>query len=126
MGNPNIAYFSASVFNAQMPKEGYKAAPFTLDFSAATSYAINLYDMMAAQQMSLVQGIFCDNSVNSAQVSIAMQTLGYPIVVPTIAQGYFPLLVAKNDVLTFTSSGGIAVRFVLYNMPLPAMTWKVA
>ena len=118
--------YDTAVFNAQIPKEGPKAVPLTADFSAHSSYDINFLLTMAQQFMSIIQGVYVDNSANGHEVSITVGTINQLVKCPANSQGYFPLFVPKNAVITVSDPSGAStskVAFIFYNIPMPAAVW---
>jgi len=123
--NSGQQYFDTPVFNAMVPKEGPKAlainAPFT---SQNTSFSIDLTLSQTQQYMSLVQGLFVDNSLNAdiVEISIGGNT-GQNIKFPAGGQGYIPILASKPTSFVVTSEGGVNVLFIFLNVPVPAIIW---
>lgn len=111
------------VFNAERPKEGPKAVGVSCDFSASTTFTANFLLSQAQQQMSMIQSVFVDNSLNAHDVDISVDVINQLLKVPPNSQGYFPLLAPKNTKLTLSSSGGVKVDFIFINVPMPAACW---
>jgi len=122
--------YHTSIFNAQVPPEGPKAlAPIRADWSVQSSYDIHLYERMAAQDITLLQGVFFDNSENDAEVSILVGVINQVVKFPANSMGYLPLLVPKNATLTVTDLSGVSdatTALIFYNIPMPAVVWDVA
>lgn len=118
--------FDTAVFNAQVPKEGPKAAGVSLPFDGTvTEVDINLLLTETLQFMSLVQAIYVDNSANPQELTITVSVLEYSMKVPGNSQAFLPLMVPTRAVLKFKSNAVNAIPIVLLNVPVPAVVWGV-
>lgn len=116
--------FDVAVFNAQVPKEGPKAAPISIPFTAVnTQFVLQQLLTQSGQWMSMVQGLFIDNSSNPEALYITTAVLNQTVKVKPGQMGYIPLLAPKNANVTFTSSGEVTVNVILLNVPVPAQLW---
>jgi hypothetical protein len=73
--------------------------------------------------MTLVQGIFIDNSKNSQALYITTKVLFQRVKIKAGMIGYIPLLAAKNADIVFESSGAAPVPIILLNVPVPGVIW---
>lgn len=111
------------LYNALIPKEGPRVYPLSLDFSADTSFSLDLLQIVNRGYMSFIQTIFVDNSLNDEAVTITPDIAYQPLKIPPRSQGYLPILVPNQPKLVFSSSGGVKVVVNLLNIPLPAQVW---
>ena len=113
-----------NIFNQMIPSEGGRAVPLSLDFSTSNSWVINMTQLTSMKVIDIIQTIFIDNSQNSVSLSVNASISNQNIIVPPYSQGYYPILVPNNAVLTFTCIGGlINTPVFLINIPLPASNW---
>lgn len=124
-GASGTQYYDTPVFNALVPKEGPKAlainAPFT---SQNSSFSIDLTLSQTQQYISVVQGLFVDNSLNAdiVEISIGGNT-GQVIKFPAGGQGYIPILASKPTNFVVSTQGAVNVLFIFLNVPVPAIIW---
>lgn len=130
MANPPLpagqSLIAVPVQNSYMPPEGPKAVSVRADFSQSKAYDINLLLAESLQQLSMIQGVFVDNSGNNAQVDIGVSVINQTVKISAESQGYYPIFAPKNATITVrdhsgTSSATISLTF--YNMPMPASNW---
>jgi hypothetical protein len=118
-------YFDQSVFNARIPKEGPKALSLLCPFTASnTSFVVDFSITMTQGFISMIQGVFVDNSANPDILQIQQSSLGINIQFPANSQGYIPLLVPNPATLTVASLGQVSVYMVFLNVPVPALIWS--
>ncbi len=116
--------YDQAIYNAQVPKEGPKACPIQLVFTAAdVEFEIDLLLTQSQQFMSQVQAIFADNSQNPNDLVIVAQGINVPLRIPPLSQAYLPFLCPKNAKITASSTGETTLSIVLVNVPLPACVW---
>ncbi len=101
-----------------------RAYPFTLNLVSGTPVSIDLRSQQNLNVYKDAQGIFIDNSANTAFTSITTP-VGQTITVPPQSQGMFPIYIPSANPV-FTLSGAGEVTFVLTNFPTPAAVWSVA
>jgi hypothetical protein len=118
-------YFDQSVFNARIPKEGPKALSLLCPFTAQNvSFVVDFSITMTQGFISMIQGVFVDNSANPDILQIQQSSLGINIQFPANSQGYIPLLVPNPATLTVASTGQVSVYMVFLNVPVPALIWS--
>lgn len=117
----NLSYYS--VQNLQIPAEGPKAIPLTLDFSVAASYTLNLQNVEARTYISQVQSVYLDNSDNTASLTVSMPGTNQKITITPNRQGYFNVSCPNPVVMVFTSQGGVVVQVQLFNFPQINHDW---
>lgn len=114
--------------NALIPPEGPKTVPVTLDFVSNPSIDLDFSNMMQLGYISLIQGVYIDNSQGAAAVNCITIMSDQIISCPAGYQGYFPLLCPSNQAkFTLISTGnGAVIPAFFYNMPLPAVVWSAS
>lgn len=110
--------------NMQYPLEGAKMLEWPVMLSGAGVYTeTDLFEELANNQISQIQSVFIDNSLNAASFRItfkALQTPGYTVNVPAYWQGWWPVAVpAGNVVFRATGTAGATVPVILSNVPMP-------
>lgn len=116
---------STQSVNAQkIPDEGPKSIALTLDFSQATQYTLDLQNLIQRNFISMIQGIFLDNSANGSTLAVSFEGAGQTIKIAPNRQGY-RIVLCPNPVnqITFTSTGGVAVSVNLLNFPVTNSDW---
>jgi hypothetical protein len=116
---------STQSVNAQkIPDEGPKSIAIPLDFSQGTQYTLDLQNLIQRNFISMIQGIFLDNSANNATLSVQFASTGQTIKIAPNRQGY-RIVLCPNPVnsITFTSTGGVAVSVNLLNFPVTNSDW---
>ena len=115
-----------SVQNQQLPAEGPKSVPVQIDFSVSQSQTIDLSQLMTQSKLSLVQGLYIDNSTNDVSTSVQVLGTNQLITAPPNTQGYYPILAGIPTKLLVTSASTTAlVPIYILNMPMPAVVWSV-
>jgi hypothetical protein len=120
-------FWDVPIFNATIPPEGPKALSCQAKFTPSnTTFNIDFTLVQSQKKMSVVQGVFVDNSANASPVLIASSTLSQSIVFPAFSQGYIPLLSPKPTqfVVTNQNGGTALVGFIFLNVPVPALIWS--
>lgn len=116
------------IFNGYSPNEGSQALSVVFDFTANTSYGLNLKQYPALGKMSGVQSVYIDNSGNNQPLTIQTHVFLQSVTCPAGAQGYFPLLCAREPSFTVSlpALGTNAVtRLQFLNVPVPSEFWFV-
>lgn len=101
-----------------MPPEGPKCIPITLDFSAATSYALDYSNMQQRGFLAMLQTIWVDNSLSATVFSITIPATNQVIKVPAAVQDYFAVMCPNPIKISFASAGGVVVQIILVNFPV--------
>jgi hypothetical protein len=125
LGAGGQEYFTQAVFNALVPREGPKALAVSVPFASGSGpFTADLTLTQSQGYMSVVQGIYIDNSGNTNDVlNITCSGTGQTIAFPAGGQGYIPLIVAKPSTFTFASEGTANVNAIFLNVPVPAIIW---
>lgn len=112
-------------FNFEVPCEGAKTLPLSLDLATFAEVDIDLSQLVDNAQMSMVQTLFIDNSANAAALLVIVDPNGVnqSIVANPNTQGYYPILLPNPALLQFLSQGGVVVRVQLINVPIAGVVW---
>jgi len=121
--NPGNSSLKQGINNGMIPKEGPKTIPYKLDFTAAQSILVDMSQQNLMEQISFVQGVYIDNSGNTAALVLISQGSNQVVSCPAGAQGYFPLLATLPNKFLVSTTGGLIVNVFFYNVPMPAATW---
>lgn len=115
---------SFGVSNAMVPSEGPKIIPLLLDFTGGTTN--QLVDLVSDNSLgiiSIIQGVFIDNSLSNAKTIVTIPGSQQVISCPPGWQGFFPLFTPMPPKMSVQNAGGVSLKIVLYNMPMPASAW---
>lgn len=111
--------------NQQMPKEGPKCIPLGFSFVTAASYDVNLVNFMNLGRISIIQGMFVDNSTNPNSVIVSFQGTQQSINVKAYSQMYVPIFglnpLVCNVSSTINANG--VTYIVFYNVPIAPCNW---
>jgi len=124
-GQSGQTYFDSPIFNGPTPHEGPRAlavnCPFT---SEIAEFNIDLTLSQTQAYISVIQGVFVDNSDNADVVSItANGATNQTIDFPAGAQGYIPILATKPTSFNVSSAGAVTVPLIFLNVSVPAIIW---
>lgn len=124
--NPtSFQFIDYPVFNALVPSEGPKVVPAQFDFTIASSYSVDLSDLVFRKYITLVQTLFIYNP-GTEPVTITFDVAGQNIVFPPQSEGYVPVLVTNPPKCTITSVGGASnVGVFFINVPMPSNIWPI-
>lgn len=116
---------SFSTANQQMPSEGPKCIPLGFSFATGATYAVNLTNFMDRGKISIIQGMFVDNSQNANSVLFDFQGTQQNITVKAFSQMYVPVFGLQPVNFNVTSTiGATNVTFIdLYNVPIAPCNW---
>lgn len=116
------------IANQSLPPNGIKMLPLPLDFTAQSSYAVDLSNAQMRGFIDTVQVAYIDNSANN--VALTLQ-IGNPVVQTIKAQantqGYYPITMTDPPYIVASCPGGSAGTLItLINVPLPPIIWTTA
>lgn len=111
------------LLNGLVPKEGPRAVPVQLDFTATTTAELDFALAQAQARLTGVQAIWIDNTNSGSDLVIVAQSTGQRIVVKARHQGSFPVIGAIPPKFVLTSSGGVIIESLWLNVPIPANEW---
>jgi hypothetical protein len=113
----------------QLPEEGAKSIPLMsqLNFtSTVSSYVLDLTLFIELGNISFIQTIYIDNSLNANPFSVTMNSSGQVITAAPYSQGYYPVLAPNPAKFTFSTLPGSGIIPVqLINTPIPGPVWSV-
>lgn len=109
-----------------LPNEGPKTIPLTLDFSAQSSYPIDLQSLQQRNSFTAVQSIYVDNSGNAQNVTFTFQGSQQPITCKARTQGYYTVIAPNPVRFTAASTGTVVVKVQLLNVPVAGAVWSTA
>jgi len=111
--------------NAQkIPDEGPKSVSVPLDFSQSTVYTLDIQNLIQRSFITMVQGVFLDNSANGSTLEISFGSSGQNIKIAPNRQGYRIVLCPNPaNQIVFTSTGGVSVTVILLNFPVTNSDW---
>lgn len=125
MSSSGIASPTAqSVWTGCIPQSGPKALPIDYDFSVATSYTQNLFSAQGQGWIEFVQSLYIDNSANGQPITIDIAQTRQHLSVPAGFCAYLPVLAPNPPNMTFTTTGGVAIRVHFLNFFMPPLVWS--
>lgn len=126
LSGPDTVTGQARIYGATIPPEGPRACGFKLDFVDYTENVIDFTYAYENKQMTVVQSIWVDNSVNPEEVTITARNSPFQAVkVQPFTQGTYPLISAIRPVFSITTDGSCYVNVIFCNIPLPSSDWQI-
>jgi hypothetical protein len=113
------------VFNAAVPKEGPKAIPLVLDFTAVQTIQVDLTQQQQSARISFLQGAFIDNSQNMSPLSIQSGQSQQVVTIPPQSQAFMPLLLPNPPIFNAATLGSAKVTIIVLNVPMDIAVWSV-
>jgi hypothetical protein len=116
-----------NIANQTIPKEGPVCVPLgPFNFSTGASYNVNLTTFQQLGRISVVQGMFVDNSGNTSNLVVTCLITGQSVTVAPLTQGYYPLLSVNPFNFVVSSAGAVNFNAVIYvyNVPIPPAVWS--
>lgn len=107
-----------ATFNAQVPPEGPLAIPATLRFDQASQITVDFTLQMERKTVTAIQGIVVRNWNNGQPITIVVQGTQEYIDVPAFCDAYLQVASTNRAKFIFTSTGGVAVPVVFFNVPI--------
>jgi hypothetical protein len=114
------------LLNGQVPREGPRAVPLQLDFTATTTAEVDFTLGSAQSRISGVQAVWIDNTENSDDLVIVAQVTGQRLVIPANSQGSFPVIGAIPPKFALSTGGGVIIESLWLNVPIPANEWQAS
>jgi hypothetical protein len=124
MNNLNLA--GIPIYNAQVPLEGPRAIPLTLDFTSVADATLDGKPLLDSTKISMVQTIYIDTSATDNALSVTVGNSGQVIKVKGRTQGYYPVFAPNPFAFTFHSAGVADSNLVpvyLLNFPVAPAQW---
>lgn len=118
----SLAVYSTS--NLLLPAEGPRAIPLLLDFSVSPSFSLNLQNSEALKRLTMIQGVYIDNALGTANVKVYCPITGQVIVVAPGHQAFKTLFCPNPAAIMFSSDSGIVLKFQLTNFPVVNDDWS--
>jgi hypothetical protein len=117
---------TVSINGQQVPCEGPRVVPVALDFSLTTEYDLQLQNFEARNFISMIQGLFIDNSLSASPLSIVFENSGQTIKIAPGHQAYKAVLCPNPAFISFLSEGGTSVKVLLLNFPVTNDDWATS
>lgn len=115
-----------SVTLGHSPKEGAKAFPQSYNFALGATFTLDMTSAQFTAKLSVVQGIFIDNSANNAAMTVNSSGFSQTISLGAGWQGYLPIVTGERNVFTITSAGSGIATIIYLNYPVPFGLWPAA
>lgn len=110
------------VMSNKFPCEGPRIVELPLDFSAASSYSVNLNTLVQQGKISEVQALFIDNADNTSALTLVIGITNQRVIIPPGSQAYLMLLMGTPTLVASTTNFAKAKIFAL-NFPVSNMVW---
>lgn len=113
-----------NVNGQKIPEEGPRSVSVPLDFSLGTTLTLDLQNLMSRGFMSMIQGLFLDNSNGGTTLTVSFGGSGQQIKIAPNRQGY-RMVLCPNPVnsITFFSTAGVLLAVQLLNFPVTNSDW---
>jgi hypothetical protein len=113
-----------NVNGQKIPAEGAKSITISLDFSKANIYTLDLQNLIQRGFMSMVQGMFMDNSNGGTTLGVSFGGTGQAVKIAPNRQGYRVVLCPNPaNSIQFVSNSGVQVSITLLNFPVTNSDW---
>lgn len=114
-----------SIFNGLSPQQGPKALRFNADFSTVLSIDLDLTKEQDLHQIDFIQSVFIDNIGSTSRLTIEINGVPFPLMVPALSQGMFPLVHSGHFKckLSVNAVQTEPVSLVFLNVPQPYILW---
>lgn len=98
-----------------------------INLQAVTSVKLSLSDILYTHQMTRLQNVFIDNSINPEPFSLYSFDTQQNIVAPPFSQGYYVLFFNDGSPGNFlcSSTGGVIVPLIFSNVYIEPTWWVV-
>lgn len=112
--------------NLALPVAGSIALSATLDFTTATTIALDYTNEQVQGKLDFIQSVYIDNADNTAPLDLTFA--GGPIPQRVRAQanseGWYPVSWPKGEFrLTAASGGGVKINVIFANFAMPYIVW---
>lgn len=107
-----------------VPKEGPLVVPNFVDFTAFTTYQLDLTYQQQGGRISMIQTLYVDNSNATVPLFITVATSGQTIKIPANSQAYVPLTVTNKLAVSLTSSANLVIPVFVINVAMNATIWS--
>lgn len=115
------------IANVVVPAGGPKCVPANVDFSNAASVTLDGQQIVNQGKIEYLQGVYVDNSSNTATLSLTMSTTGQVIKVAPKTQGYFAIMVPDPPqiVAATVQAANLVIPMFFYNVPIQPAVWSL-
>lgn len=125
MATTSISPLNAiAAYTLKTPPEGPRYVPLNFDFTAFTTWGVDLMMLTQQKHMSSVQSLYVDNSANNAAVEID-NGQGQTLIVPAGYQAYLPIILNDNPKFNVSSTGTSCQMLAMNFMTFP-FVWNTA
>jgi hypothetical protein len=107
-----------------VPKEGPLIVPSFVDFTAQTTYILDLTYVQQKAYLSMVQTIYVDNSLSTVPLYIIVATSNQTFKVPANSQAYIPIGMTNKLAVTLNSASGLVIPVFLLNVAMNPFVWS--
>jgi len=115
---------SVPVFNDRISEGGPIAYPVNLDFTANTSYTLDLSQILHLTYLDYVQTMYVDTNGAAGPVTITIRGVNQVFVIQANTEGYYPVLANSPLVFDFVSlTANAVVKVILFNNPISPGQW---
>lgn len=122
----NVSDQQVAIYNALVPPEGPRSVTVPLDFALSPRFTVDFTLAYMRKVISMVQSVWVDNSLNTAQLVFTVEGTGEVLKVPPGSQGSFPIISAIRGKITVATTTAIATKAIFLNVPLPQSVWATA
>lgn len=112
------------LLNGTAPCEGAKCVPYTADFSQNGEYDFDFTAMQNGGQISTIQTVFVDNTLNANNLVLTVTGSGQRIQVPKNSAGFFTILAPRPTKIQAVTTGLVLVYFGFINFYIPPTVWS--
>lgn len=112
-----------AVYNGLAPMVGPKGMPIQLDLTAVQSITMDFLQEEMNGVLQNIQMIYVDNAANAQPIFFQFNGLFQKLRVGIGRQGLYPIFATDQLSMTVTTTGGVIVPVILFNVPLPVMEW---
>lgn len=108
-----------------VPCSGAKAVNSgPLDWTAATTYILDVTQNNQLLDMQNIQSIYVDNLASSGALNILVAGTGQTLQIPAGKHGYLQLLCSDRPIFQFTNTSGNGTSNIwLMNIPVASFIW---
>jgi hypothetical protein len=117
---------TTSTTNNQTPTEGPKVIPMTLDFTASQSIEVNLSYQQQQLQISAIQSVFVDNSLNDAPLVLKVGNNVQSLSIPGGFQAYLNIDCPNPPRFIALCTGGQLAKIIFQNFKTEPLMWSAS
>jgi hypothetical protein len=112
-----------NTFNGCAPVDGPKVIPVVASLAAGASEIIDFLGQVTRKEISMVQGVYIDNSQNPGTVTLNCNSTNQTITLQPGTQGYFPILATNPPRFVVSSSDEATIGLQFFNFPISPLQW---